>query len=49
METIEPGDEALTKHEFILQYIQQLKIGEKISVRSIAKALQVSEGTAYRA
>ncbi|WP_270164771.1 DRTGG domain-containing protein [Paenibacillus sp. SYP-B4298] len=49
MEKIEPGDEALTKHEYILQYIRQLKIGEKISVRSIAKALQVSEGTAYRA
>lgn len=38
-----------TKHEKILQYIDQLPIGEKISVRQIAKALNVSEGTAYRA
>ncbi|GIN11715.1 thioesterase [Shouchella clausii] len=38
-----------TKHEQILEYITQLQIGEKISVRSIAKALNVSEGTAYRA
>lgn len=38
-----------TKHEQILQYIDQLPIGEKISVRQIAKALNVSEGTAYRA
>ncbi|GGG26502.1 DRTGG domain-containing protein [Paenibacillus abyssi] len=44
-----PEQEALTKHELILQYIQGLKIGVKISVRSIAKALEVSEGTAYRA
>ncbi|RFU70751.1 CBS domain-containing protein [Peribacillus saganii] len=38
-----------TKHEQILQYIDQLPVGEKISVRQIAKALTVSEGTAYRA
>jgi predicted transcriptional regulator len=38
-----------TKHEQILQYIDELPIGEKISVRQIAKALAVSEGTAYRA
>ncbi len=38
-----------TKHEQILQYITELGVGEKISVRRIAKALQVSEGTAYRA
>ena len=38
-----------TKHEQILQYIDELPIGEKISVRQIAKALNVSEGTAYRA
>jgi len=38
-----------TKHEQILQYIDDLPIGEKISVRQIAKALNVSEGTAYRA
>lgn len=38
-----------TKHQQILQYIEQLPIGDKISVRSIAKHLTVSEGTAYRA
>jgi predicted transcriptional regulator len=38
-----------TKHEQILQYIDDLPIGEKISVRQIAKAMNVSEGTAYRA
>ncbi len=39
----------MTKHEQILQYIEELPIGEKISVRQIAKALSLSEGTAYRA
>lgn len=38
-----------TKHEQILDYIETLPVGEKISVRSIAKELNVSEGTAYRA
>ncbi|MED4203078.1 CBS domain-containing protein [Neobacillus mesonae] len=38
-----------TKHEQILRYIDGLPIGEKISVRQIAKAMSVSEGTAYRA
>ncbi|USG64453.1 DRTGG domain-containing protein [Brevibacillus ruminantium] len=38
-----------TKHEQILQYIDKLPIGSKISVRQIAKDLDVSEGTAYRA
>lgn len=38
-----------TKHEQILRYINDLEIGEKISVRTIARALNVSEGTAYRA
>lgn len=38
-----------TKHEQILDYITQLHVGEKISVRRIAKALSLSEGTAYRA
>ncbi len=41
--------ELATKHEQILQYINDLEIGHKISVRQIAKALNVSEGTAYRA
>ncbi|SEQ73009.1 DRTGG domain-containing protein [Piscibacillus halophilus] len=38
-----------TKHEQILNYIEDLPIGSKISVRLIAKDLNVSEGTAYRA
>ncbi|MCG7338458.1 CBS domain-containing protein [Staphylococcus sp. ACRSN] len=39
----------MTKHEQILSYIESLAIGQKISVRKIAKDLSVSEGTAYRA
>lgn len=39
----------MTKHEQILQYIHSLPVGEKISVRQIAKEMGVSEGTAYRA
>jgi len=38
-----------TKHEQIIRHIDSLPIGEKISVRQIAKNLKVSEGTAYRA
>ena len=38
-----------TKHEQILKYIEYLKVGSKVSVRQIAKDLEVSEGTAYRA
>lgn len=38
-----------TKHEQILQYIKSLQVGEKISVRQVAKELSVSDGTAYRA
>ncbi|KMK74546.1 DRTGG domain-containing protein [Alkalihalobacillus pseudalcaliphilus] len=38
-----------TKHEQILTFISELPVGSKISVRLIAKELQVSEGTAYRA
>lgn len=38
-----------TKHEQILTYIDSLPVGEKISVRRIAKEMKVSEGTAYRA
>jgi predicted transcriptional regulator len=38
-----------TKHEQILSHIESLEIGSKISVRQIAKDLEVSEGTAYRA
>jgi predicted transcriptional regulator len=42
-------DESLTKHEQILKYIESIKVGGKISVRRIAKDMEVSEGTAYRA
>ncbi|SDW97514.1 Predicted transcriptional regulator containing CBS domains [Marininema mesophilum] len=38
-----------TKHERILEYIENLDIGHKISVRQIARELGFSEGTAYRA
>lgn len=47
-----PGEsrgEAMTKHERILDYIKGLKVGTRISVRSLARKLGVSEGTAYRA
>ncbi|MGY3766684.1 DRTGG domain-containing protein [Vagococcus vulneris] len=39
----------MTKHDQILEYIEMLPVGGKISVRGIAKELHVSEGTAYRA
>lgn len=39
----------MSKHEEILKYIEGLSAGTKISVRSIAAALGVSDGTAYRA
>lgn len=39
----------MSKHEEIIKYIMTLKAGTKISVRSIANKLEVSEGTAYRA
>lgn len=38
-----------TKHNQILAYVESLPVGERISVRGIAKNLDVSEGTAYRA
>ncbi len=38
-----------TKHNQILEHIENLAIGHKISVRQVAKQLAVSEGTAYRA
>lgn len=45
----ELSDLMTTKHEKILIYIETLPIGNKLSVRSIAKEMNVSEGTAYRA
>lgn len=38
-----------TKHEQILRHIVALKPGSKISVRKMAREMDVSEGTAYRA
>jgi len=38
-----------TKHQQILSFIEDLTIGNKVSVRFLAKELDVSEGTAYRA
>ena len=38
-----------TKHEQIIKYIESLPVGTKVSVRQVAKDLDVSEGTAYRA
>ena len=39
----------VTKRAKIISYIETLPVGEKISVRTIAKEQSVSEGTAYRA
>jgi predicted transcriptional regulator len=39
----------MTKHESILKYIKDLEVGARVSVRSIAGELNVSQGTAYRA
>ncbi|KIL35946.1 hypothetical protein SD71_11350 [Cohnella kolymensis] len=41
--------EFATKHEQIIQHIESLSVGTRISVRKIAQELEVSEGTAYRA
>jgi len=38
-----------TKHQQILSFIENLAVGSKVSVRLIARELDVSEGTAYRA
>lgn len=43
------GENMSTKHQRIIEYIESLPVGEKISVRTIAKSMQLSEGTAYRA
>lgn len=45
-ETVNSG---LTKHEQIIRHIRSLEINKKVSVRQIAKMMDVSEGTAYRA
>lgn len=43
------GERQMTKHEQIIQHIISLSVGSKISVRQIAKDLNMSDGTAYRA
>lgn len=43
------GEKMATKHEQIIRHIRTLRIGSRISVRQIARDLNVSEGTAYRA
>ncbi|QAT41244.1 DRTGG domain-containing protein [Clostridium sp. JN-9] len=39
----------MSKHDDIISHILSLEVGTKISVRSVANDLGVSEGTAYRA
>ena len=39
----------MSKHEDIIKHILSLDVGVKISVRSVANDLGVSDGTAYRA
>jgi predicted transcriptional regulator len=39
----------MTKHSMIIEHIRLLQSGERISVRTIAEKMDVSEGTAYRA
>lgn len=46
---MEGQNDAITKHEQLLQHMEGLKVGSKISVRKLAKEMGVSEGTAYRA
>lgn len=39
----------MSKHQEILEYLEKLAIGKRVSVRSISNHLNVSDGTAYRA
>lgn len=39
----------MSKHQQLLDYIASLPVGEKISVRSVARQMNMSDGTAYRA
>ncbi|MGT2808094.1 CBS domain-containing protein [Streptococcus iniae] len=39
----------MSKHQEILDYLEKLAIGKRVSVRSISNHLHVSDGTAYRA
>lgn len=38
-----------TKHDIVIEYIESLDIGEKVSVRQLARQMNISEGTVYRA
>lgn len=38
-----------TKHDIVIEYIESLPIGEKVSVRQLARQMNISEGTVYRA
>lgn len=39
----------MSKHDDVIKYIYGLEVGARISVRSVANDLGISEGTAYRA
>ena len=39
----------MSKHQDILEYLENLTVGKRVSVRSISNHLKVSDGTAYRA
>ncbi|MBF8970655.1 DRTGG domain-containing protein [Streptococcus sp. NLN76] len=39
----------MSKHQDVLDYLESMAIGRKVSVRSVANFLGISEGTAYRA
>lgn len=39
----------MSKHQDILDYLENLTVGQRVSVRSISTRLKVSDGTAYRA
>jgi len=45
----ERGDILSSKLEQVVEYIANLEIGTKVSIKSLAKSLSVSEGTAYHA
>lgn len=47
--TLQHSAQTGSKHEQVLQYIQSLQVGERISVRPTAKLLEISEGTVYKA
>lgn len=38
-----------TKHDLVVEYIEGLAVGDKVSVRQLAREMSISEGTVYRA